>query len=122
MLVLFYYEDKASDLQEALAGLTKTVEESVNDIWSGDQDSTSSMVSSKTLYKPRSLHHNLLNGKLESIFVNDLKRSIFFIFLSQMIGPESTANTIALAMQQGEEQEYKQLLKVSYFNTSYLCS
>ena len=45
MLVLFFYESKASNLQEALEALAKTVDESVNDIWNADQDSTSAMVS-----------------------------------------------------------------------------
>ena len=45
MLVLFFYESKASELQEALESLVKTVDESLNDIWNADQDSTSAMVS-----------------------------------------------------------------------------
>ena len=45
MLVLFFYESKASELQEALESLVKTVDESLNDIWNAVQDSTSAMVS-----------------------------------------------------------------------------
>ena len=48
MLVFFFYESKASELQEALESLTKTVDESLNDIWNADQDSTSAMVSNNT--------------------------------------------------------------------------
>ena len=49
MLVLFFYENKACDLQEALEALTKMVDESLNDIWNTDQDRSSTMVSNNAI-------------------------------------------------------------------------
>ena len=59
MLVLFFYESKASDLQEALEALAKTVDESVNDIWNADQDSTSAMVSNSIFVLARYFQSHL---------------------------------------------------------------
>ena len=44
MLVLFHYEEKATELQNSLDILTMTVDESLNEIWSSDQDTSASMV------------------------------------------------------------------------------
>ena len=44
MLVLFHHEEKATELHESLENLTKTIDESLVDIWTSDQDSSNSMV------------------------------------------------------------------------------
>ena len=119
-LVLFHYEEKAASLQRSYDDLLKVIERSLAEIWDPEQEQ--SAASNLPVSWIVRLNLQILKGYefivIEWVFVvNCIPRKVclsvesqyneylclmIMQFVLQAFGPDSTANTIALAMQQGK--------------------